>query len=213
MKDTSKYLQDFYTCKFCGKIFKTGKQLGGHIAHCPKHPDKKLHDEANLRGRELLKQHLKSGEVVHPFKGKHLSKEHREKLSNARANNLINEFLPKEWVHIKWYKVKNICNEEFSVRGTWEVKVAQKLNDLGIYWIKAKPIKYKSDIIRNYTPDFFLPKTNEYIEVKGRYTDSDKLKMKLVKEQHPNIRIYFLSQLRYNDFINGKINLSNELLF
>ena len=34
-------------------------------------------------------------------------------------------------------------NEEFSVRGTWEVNVAKHLNDLGIYWttwLKAKPI-------------------------------------------------------------------------
>ena len=60
--------------------------------------------------------------------------------------------------------------------------VAKRLNNLRIYWIKAKPIAYKSDIIRHYIPDFYLPLTNEYIEVKGRYTDTDKLKMKLVVE-------------------------------
>lgn len=213
MKDINAYTQDFYTCEFCGKIFKTGRQLGGHVAHCPKHPDKKYHDDANAKGRELLKAHLKSGDVIHPFKGKHLSNEHKEKLSCARANNLVNEFLPKEWTHIKWYKVKNLVGKEFSVRGTWEVNVAKRLNDLGIYWIKASPIAYKSDIIRHYIPDFYLPKTNEYIEVKGRYTDADKLKMRLVKAQHPNIRIYFLPQNKYIDFIDGKIFLTDDLLF
>ena len=213
MKDTSKYLQDSYTCEFCGKVFKTGRQLGGHTAHCPKHPNKQKHDLAAKRGGKLLKFHLQTGFVVHPFKGKHLSNEHKEKLSIARAKNLVNEYLPKEWTHIRWYKVKNLKAEEFSVRGTWEVNVAKRLNDLGIYWIKASPISYKSDIVRHYTPDFYLPNKDAYIEVKGRYTDEDKLKMKLVKEQHPELKIYFLLQQNYIDFVDGKISLSENLLF
>jgi len=213
MKDTSKYLQDSYACEFCGKVFKTGRQLGGHTAHCPKHPDKQAHDLATKKGRELLKVHLQDGTVVHPFKGKHLSKEHKEKLSAARAKNLVNEYLPREWVHIRWHKVKNLKGEEFSVRGSWEVNVAKRLNDLGIYWIKASPIKYESDIVRHYTPDFYLPKENVFIEVKGRYTDEDRLKMRLVKEQHPELKIYFLLQQKYIDFIDGKISLSDNLLF
>ena len=119
MKDTSKYLQDSYACEFCGKVFKTGRQLGGHVAHCLKHPDKQAHDLAAKKGGELLKAHLQDRAVVHPFKGKHLSKEHKEKLSVARAKNLVNEYLPREWVHIRewldWlrqhsYKVPNVSS-------------------------------------------------------------------------------------------------------
>lgn len=69
----------------------------------------------------------------------------------------MNEFLPKVYVHTKWYKVTNIKGEEFSVRGTWEVNVSKHLNELGIYWIKAHPIPYQSDIVRHYTPDFYIP--------------------------------------------------------
>ncbi len=213
MKDKSKYLQDSYACEFCGKVFNTGKQLGGHTAHCLKHPNKQAHDLAAKRGGNLLKAHLKDGSVIHPFKGKHLSKSHREKLSIIRTNNLIDEFLPREWVHIRWHKVENLEGREFSVRGMWEVNVAKRLNELGILWIKAKTIPYQQDIIRHYIPDFYLPNTDEYVEVKGRYTSEDKTKMNLVKAQYPNIKIYFLLQKDYHDFVNGNILLNNNLLF
>lgn len=211
--DNFNYTRTEYICKYCGKIFSTGRKLGGHSAHCPKHPNKLQHDLAAKLAGKILKQRLIDGSLIHSFKGKHLSKEHKEKLSIARAKNLVNEFLPKEWAHIRWHKIKNIKNEEFSVRGLWEVNVAKRLNDLGIYWIKAFPISYKSDIIRHYTPDFYLPDKQAYIEVKGRYTDADKNKMKLVKEQHPEIKIYFLLQQRYIDFINGLIFLDDNILF
>lgn len=200
-------------CPYCGKAYDNKQQLGGHIANCKLHPQKLLHELGHIKTAKVIANKIKAGLIQPSFKGRHHSKETREKISKRRAEQVVNEFLPKEWVHIKWYKVKNLKGEEFSVRGTWEVNVAKRLNNLGIYWIKAKPIAYKSDIIRHYTPDFYLPLTNEYIEVKGRYTDADKLKMKLVVEQHPGIRIYFLLQQLYYDFIDGTIFLSDDLIF
>ena len=34
------------------------------------------------------------------------------------------EYLDNPHAYVKWYKVKNIKNEEFSVRGHWEENVA-----------------------------------------------------------------------------------------
>lgn len=76
--------------------------------------------------------------------------------------------------------MKNILNEEYSIRGHWEENVAKRLNDLKIIWIKAKYITYVSDITHRYTPDFYIPSLNAYIEVKWHYSDDDKMKMKLV---------------------------------
>ena len=63
---------------------------------------------------------------------------------------------------VKWYKIKNLNGDEFSVRGTWELNVAKRLNALGILWIKPKPIKYVSDRKRNYVADLYVPSMDVY---------------------------------------------------
>lgn len=46
----------------------------------------------------------------------------------------------------------------------------------------------------NYTPDFYDPLTGTYYELKGRWTASDRKKMKLVVEQHPDKNIVMVFQ-------------------
>ena len=69
-----------------------------------------------------------------------------------------------------------------------------------------------SNYCHTYNPDFFLPNTNEYIEVKGWFSEKDKIKMKCIKEQYPQISIYFIDKNSYFDFIKGKISLEKEML-
>ena len=40
-----------------------------------------------------------------------------------------------------------------------------------------------------YTPDFHIPSTNIWIETKGIWSQADREKMLLIKEQHPDKRI------------------------
>ena len=202
-----------WKCEYCNIEFKTCLEFTQHRKNHSVEIKAEICRLGHIKAGKKFSENLRNGKTKNAWLGRHHSKESREKISKTRSLQVVNEFLPKEWVHIKWYKVKNIKNEEFSVRGTWEVNVAKRLNDLGIYWIKASPIAYKSDIVRHYTPDFYLPDSNEYVEVKGRYTDADKLKMRLVKAQHPNVRIYFLLQEKYLDFVDGKISLTDDLLF
>lgn len=46
--------------------------------------------------------------------------------------------------------------------------------------------------VRHYTPDFYIPETDIYIEAKGRLTREDRSKMLLVKQQHPDCDIRFV---------------------
>ena len=43
-----------------------------------------------------------------------------------------------------------------------------------------------------YTPDFYIPETNIYIEAKGQLTREERSKMLLVKQQHPECDIRFV---------------------
>jgi hypothetical protein len=46
--------------------------------------------------------------------------------------------------------------------------------------------------VRHYTPDFYIPETDIYIEAKGRLTREDRSKMLLIKQQHPDCDIRFV---------------------
>ena len=43
-----------------------------------------------------------------------------------------------------------------------------------------------------YRPDFYLPKTNEYIEIKGYWRNDAKTKFKLFKKLYPKIKVKIL---------------------
>jgi len=58
---------------------------------------------------------------------------------------------------------------------------------------KYEPDRIPYIIKRTYTPDFKIGKV--YVETKGLFSSADRTKMKLVKEQHPDldIRLWFMS--------------------
>lgn len=129
---------------------------------------------------------------VGTFKGKHHTKESREKMS------IIMSMLHEEtgmggFSKCKYYKIKNIRDEEFSVQGTWELAVAKWLNENNILWVRRVYLAYVdyNGIKRHYCPDFVLLEEGRYIEVKGYFSEKDRLKIASVEDQY-NIRIEVL---------------------
>ena len=85
------------------------------------------------------------------------------------------------------------------VRSTWEANFARILNYLGIEY-KYEPICFDLDIT-NYTPDFYLPDKDMYIEIKGRDTKEVKNKRIMVRQRY-GIKIKVIKWKRYNYFQN-----------
>jgi predicted nuclease of restriction endonuclease-like RecB superfamily len=85
-----------------------------------------------------------------------------------------------------------------SMDSTWEVMMATRLDELGVAWQRDPSMKlsYKTrgGRKRNYIPDFYLPKYEIYIEVKGYWTDAAKHKMKDVQKRNP-VKILILESL------------------
>ena len=85
-----------------------------------------------------------------------------------------------------------------SMDSTWEVALANRLDQLEIKWIRNPSIKLKyitrGRRARNYIPDFYLPDHDVYIEVKGYWTDAARHKMKSVQERNP-VKIIILESL------------------
>lgn len=98
----------------------------------------------------------------------------------------------------KWFIVNNI-----RVQGTWERDFALWLIENNIEWIRPKSIKYKMyNKIKRYTPDFYLPTYNVFIEIKGYWWGNDKEKMSCVINQHNDKLFLIIEDKNWEKYIS-----------
>lgn len=218
--------ENLYKCE-CNKQFNNYQSLNGHFSHCKIHRGDNFKNRDNVshfdgkRGWskgltkdtnesikkqvETYKRRILTGEIIPSFKGKVHTIETKEKISNS------NKGKNNGFVKTKWYEIYSpFIKETVSVQGTWELILANKLNSLNINWTRCNNLKinYNKDFLKkNYIPDFYLPDFDVYLEVKGFWFKSidgrvdDRLKMKLVIEQNPNINLIILDSLeKINNF-------------
>ena len=76
-------------------------------------------------------------------------------------------------------------------RSNFEADIARAMSNMGVeFEFEPHKIPYQPDP-KVYIPDFYIPKNSMYIEVKGRLTQSDRVKHLLVKKQNPDVDIKF----------------------
>jgi hypothetical protein len=110
-----------------------------------------------------------------------------KRLKNRRNYKGINNPNFGKVSHGKWSKYKNIW-----MRSSYEVAYAKYLDKNKIKWLYES----KTFDLGNYTytPDFYLPKFNLYIEIKGFWRDDAKKKFKLFKIIYPREKITILQE-------------------
>jgi len=101
----------------------------------------------------------------------------------------------------KWFKVSGQ-----KVQGTWERDLALAFNKLGIQWIKPTVNRdiwkyYCDGKIKSYTPDFYLPEFDVYIELKGYWWGDDKRKMDIIKQTYPYKKLLVVEKQEFYDSI------------
>lgn len=126
------------------------------------------------------------------------SKETRQKMSrSASERSFANN------ARVKWHEVFNpTTNIVVKVQGTWEKRYAEWLNAQGTKWERPQTtFKWRrngDDIEHTYHPDFYLPETDTYVDIKGyMWKDvnkniDDELKLRLVREQNPTVKLEVL---------------------
>ena len=126
--------------------------------------------------------------------------ETRKHLSEKRMEYLENNH------HLLWFSFNN-GKKNIKVQGNWERKFAEFLISQHILWERNRIIYQET---RTYTPDFYLPEYNIYVEIKGWMKEYDKYKMWLVlNEKYIDLRI--VSSLKIIDDLESKKILVNEL--
>lgn len=77
----------------------------------------------------------------------------------------------------------------------WEANYARILNFLGKKWIfQPRIFRLKN---QNYTPDFYLPEEDMYIEIKNFLTDYSEKRDKEFRELYPNLKLKMILKGEY----------------
>ena len=112
---------------------------------------------------ENLKKRFQNNETIgiaNFWKGKTLSEEHKLKVSKGMRKAVIEGRQKTPMAgKAKSRKVKNILNDEYTLRGSREEKLALFLNENEVLWIPGKRHSYYDceNELRSYFTDFYLP--------------------------------------------------------
>lgn len=79
----------------------------------------------------------------------------------------------------------------------WEANYARILNLGNIKWIhQPKRFRLRS---QNYTPDFYLPESNTYIEIKNFLSDYSSRRDREFRELYPNEKLIMILKDEYKE--------------
>jgi hypothetical protein len=157
--------------------------------------------------------------------GKNLPPEYRRKISEARkGKNLPNPFHKGHTINVgkhrspktefkkgerpypdSGFKKGNIpqWNKGFradvghSVRSSWEANLCRIFRNLGL------PYKYEYKQFdlgqTTFTPDFYFPNENFFVELKGRMTKRFMLQLVLMQKFFPDVKLEVIDEGTYKD--------------
>jgi hypothetical protein len=174
----------------CGNIvYGNHKYISGHNAYNTK------------QSKETIEKRMK---IV---RGQKWKKEQKENLSKVRIGinkgirlSTNTEFkkgqLPSpksSWSKGSYYDSK--FQGKVWMRSPWEIEYAKYLDNNYIYWF----YEYKTFDLGNttYTPDFYLPEFEKFVEIKGYISPKSQEKINLFLEQYPwDLEILEYEQLK-----------------
>lgn len=145
-------------CQYCGKEFGS-RSIGAHVIGCKSNPQFELYRKRKSESA----------------KNRRYSQEQREKMSQT----VMKKVREGTW-HLSFSKSRTHEYRGVKLHGLWEVKFAMNLDDKNIEWRRPTekfPYEFEGKK-RNYTPDFWVPEMDSYIEIKGYATPKDETKWK-----------------------------------
>jgi len=191
-------------CKYCNQEKKSEHSLRAHEVLCKSNPNRKksfwetpnwqktipgyVQINGYIKAKKLGLPKPKISEETHKKLSDNTKNRSREwfDINNAKISNKVQAKVKTGTWHSSLAKYMHINYKGVDLHGLWELKYAEYLDRNNIKWIRNKDLfAYEFEgKKRRYTPDFYLPDTDEYIEIKGYKTDKDTAKW----EQFPKHR-------------------------
>ena len=188
--------RDDLFCKFCGKQCKNENSLRNHERMCTQNPDQSYREKFNTKNnighsawnkgltKETDPRVAKCGKTYSKNHSLGLHKTYENGSKRPEVKEKISRSCLKRSQEGTWYtslaKDMHIQYKGEDLHGSWELKYAQYLDSKNIVWLRNKErfLYVYKDKQHYYTPDFYLPDANEYIEIKGYKTGKDYAKWK-----------------------------------
>lgn len=186
------------SCKYCGIPFtdKTSSERANHSRWCDKNPLRNKYRKPNtsqLRTPEALKKRAaaikkahQDGKYAHLDYSKiNIGRPHTEETKELLRQKALAS--PHRRLKRKMIEYKGIWLDS-----TWELVLAQRLDELNVSWIRPAPITWVDENrqTHHYFPDFFLPDYNLYLDPKNpQAVKVQKKKLDMLMKQHNNIII------------------------
>lgn len=173
-------------CKFCGKECANANSLRNHERLCKSNPDKQVSNISKYKqenpgswnkGLVGVQTAWNKG-LPGTFTGKKHTAEVKLEMSNRKKALYASGWEPT-CGRCKKYLHSSPIAGDVKLDGTWEVKVAEHLDKLGVVW---KRNRERFSYIRpdgksaTYQPDFYVEDWCTYLEVKGYETALDRAK-------------------------------------
>lgn len=143
-------------CKFCDKEF-ASKSLGAHVIGCKMNPMFSAYRESRSKAAK--------------------NRRHTQKQREKMSQTVMKKVQDGTW-HLSFSKSRTHEYKGVKFHGLWEVKFAMNLDDKNVEWRRpTEKFQYTFEgKTRNYTPDFWIPEMDSYVEIKGYTTPKDEAK-------------------------------------
>ena len=181
--------RDNLLCIFCKSEKKNNKSLVKHEQLCASNPNRRL-SHFKTPGYIASNQYIKAKKLK--IEPPTVSEVTRKKLSDAikgrsdifrkdvgkKISRTIRAKVKAGTWHTSLAKHMHIKYNGVDLHGSWELAYAKWCDKNNISWRRnTKTFEYVFEgKLRNYTPDFYLLDTREYIEIKGFKTKKDEAK-------------------------------------
>ncbi len=181
-------------CTHCNKTCKSGNSLRNHERLCKLNPQRQYtifsdptFQKSNPgRGNNQFTKAKAEGRILEirpetreKFRNNILNRspDFAKKVGEKISKTILKKAETGEW-HTSVAKKMHYNYNGIDLHGSWEYRYVLYLEENNIEWIRCKEsFKYfYEDKWRTYTPDFYLPATDEYVEIKGYKTDKDEAK-------------------------------------
>lgn len=207
-------------CQYCGRECKNNNSLKQHEIRCPLNPNRlplsgmcsanSNHKRSNrfIKARELNKVCTVSEETKEKLRNRLRERNEKYKLTgkdkviNKKRSETIQRRVKEGTWHTSQAKIKRHNYKGCEFLSSWEVLYAKYLDEHSIKWVqntKTFPYTYKGKS-RRYLPDFYLPDTNTYVEIKGLVRDLDQSKW----EQFPKDENLLIIKQRDLEDLTGR---------
>ena len=180
-------------CKFCNKEY----TQSNHPTFCLDNPDRKIRTSVNQftkakeKGETIVVSEETRQKIAKANTGKRHTKENLSKISKSMQRAVKEN--PNSYAGgYNRGRVKSlICSNGFKVLGKWEQKFVKFCLSSGIEIQQPNTgFSYEWNGARTYFPDFYLPESDQWVEIKGYETERDRAKWdSLINVHKKNLKV------------------------